>query len=93
MNPANHDDAVGIPDDAVGVFVLPAEVVYRSGVSGAARGARDVDGGSVLNRLVAVGEGSRLTHRASSRTGVDCLRLGLHASVNVSAEVALLLLR
>ena len=43
MHPANHDDAVGIPDDAVGVFVVPAEVVYRSGVSGAARGAWDVD--------------------------------------------------
>ena len=93
MNLADHDDAVGIPDDTVGVFVVPAEVVYRSGISSAARCARDVDGGSVLNWLVAVGEGSGLTHRASSRTGVDCLRLGLHASVNVSAEVTLLLLR
>ena len=45
MNPANHDDAVGIPDDAVGVFVVPADVVYRSRVSSVARDARDGDGG------------------------------------------------
>ena len=95
-DPLRNGEASSITADTIGIFVVTAVVMlsrmYRCRVPCAARSAaRDVsDGGSILDRLVAVGERNGLTHRARGR--VD-YRLGLgHARVYVPAEVTLLLL-